>query len=300
MRGVGIISDLYTVVKKAWKAFEAPTKWKFADHSARALERFGSSLVRSGFLFVAVKGCVSAGSRIAAVASVAIPVLVGVGVALSSLALFIDARNIYKIYTFQKKFDQVRDIKLKHVANTALIQLVKETSPGVIRKTFGVEQKALTNLLEKRKRSHQTHTQVDQLFHHLGKRISAQIGIQILNVAMDIALMLSNVLLIIPVTQPGGYVFFALSLGGAFYTMKYEAKDAYDFQHRIGLINSPYGPTKSFKEFLFDKYGVTAILEALDSAKEVEEAPPKFASPLQISVRRFSTLDLQSLNVRYA
>lgn len=305
-QGFGIFSDLSTFFKKTVKSFQAESKWKIADHGARAVERFGSSLVRCGFLLVAAKVFVSAGSRAAAVMGVAIPVFVGIGVGFSACALFIDARNIYKIYTFKKEFSKVRNdweesgtASAKDVAHTALIQLIENSQAGVIRKAFGVEQVALKTLLENQKKDHPSQLQVNQMFNHLGNRISAQMDAQVLNVAIDITSLISSVLLIIPITQPAGYVFFMLSLGGSFYAMKYEAKDAYDFQHKIGLINSPYGPSKSFKEFLFDKYGITALLKALRPEKKAPVLP-LHTKPLHIPPRRFSTMDHQSLQVRYA
>lgn len=276
-QGFAILTESHGFVQKGNKAIRTEG-WKRIDHGAKGLDRLGSVLARVGFLLDSVKNTFSVASTYSRVTQIAIPVLVGVGVFFSLTSLYNDARNIYKIKQFQKRFKVVenqwqrgmvrKDFEVREAAFAALLELVTTSQPGVVRKAFGVDKVALKTRLEYVHLNTHNDQDVTTLFRRLDKRISAQLTHQVRNVVVDITNLISSVFLIVPVLQPAGFGLFGLCIAVMFYNAKYEARDTYNFERKIGILNAPGSEQKTFCKYLRDKYGVTAFIQWIRPKKK--------------------------------
>lgn len=281
------VSHAFGFVSKAGKSLKS-RDWKLIDHGAKAVNKLGACITRIGTLLAEVKGFLPPVSSMAVPLRIAIPALVAVGVALSGACLFNDVRNAYKIRQFQKQFRAVQrnweagvqqqSFRAKDAAFRELIHLIETTRPGILRKSLGVKKEALHDLVKTMYRKTHREAEITNFFQKIDKRTSQQMRLQLINVAFDVAGLVSSSLLLIPVLQPVGFVFMALSLGGAVYNIGFQIHQGYKFEEEIGLINSRYSKPQqlSMKDYALQKLGIRSMPE---EKAEIEKPVQKRVHP---------------------
>ena len=273
---IGKLAEKISFVRKGYKSLKAHG-WKKIDHGARAFSDLGGLFIQVGFGLQTVKNFLPAVVTTAALFQKATPYLVGVGVFFSGACLFNDIRNIYKIRQFQKEYRAIhqkwqdgvehKSFREKDAAFKAMTQLVKNSRKGIIQKSFGVKKEDLHQILNKVYVYSHNDKEMAQVMQSLDKRITTQIHSELVKIAMDVASIACSICFIVPVLTPLGYVLWMGTLAGTGYTFYRENRSTYQFEKEIGMINSRFAQnrkTRTFKQWVFDRYGITALMEKME------------------------------------